>query len=378
MNLRTYTSAEERRRAIEEKRQLSLQHTSVFSLDEATASKRNCENMIGATQIPLGIAGPLTIENKEYYLPLATTEGALVASVSRGCKVITESSGVNVEVERTGATRGPVFRIQHLEEGKKFKAFLAEHFSELQTIAAATSHHLKLLSYSLSGVGNYRFVRFVYDTQDAMGLNMVTIATEAVAKYIYEQTQIQCLSVSGNFCVDKKPSWQNFLHTRGFVVRSEVVISEGILSSVLHTSAHAMHEGWLAKCMLGSVMSGSMGYNAQYANIIAAMFLATGQDPAHVVEGSMGVTTTEVRDQDLYISIYLPSLMVGTVGGGTALGTQQEALAILGVAGGNEGKNSLELAKIIGGAVLAGEISLLASLSEGSLAHAHQKLGRGV
>jgi hydroxymethylglutaryl-CoA reductase (NADPH) len=377
MNLRQYSSVAHRRKALEEKRGVLLEHIGTFSLDESVASARNCENMIGVTQVPLGVAGPLIIkgQEKQYYLPLATTEGALVASVNRGCKAIRESGGAEVEIERIGPTRGPVFRVESLKQGEEFSRFLANRFGELQSIAASTSRHLTLCSYTLSGSGKYRYIRFVFDTQDAMGLNMVTIATTAIANYIEEQIGIRCIDISGNFCVDKKPSWQNFLNKRGIAVRAEVHIPSHVLTHTLKVCARRVYEAWLAKCLIGSAMSGTMGYNAQYANVIAALFIATGQDPAHVIEGSLGMTTTEIITQEdteaLYVSIYLPALMVGTVGGGTSLNTQKEALRLLGV------EHSDNLAAVVGGAVLAGEISLLSSLAQGTLAQAHKRLGRG-
>jgi len=206
---------------------------------------------------------------------------------------------------------------------------------------------------------------------------MVTIATDAIASYIQEQTGISCLSLSGNYCVDKKPSWQNVINNRGIVVWAEATITKNVLTNVLKTSAKKVYDVWLGKCMIGSAMSGSMAFNAQFANIVAALFAATGQDIAHVVEGSLGVTTAEVVEENLYISVYLPDLMVGTVGGGTGLATQKEALSLLGVVGGDDGKNAQRLAELIGATVLAGELSLLSSLEEGSLAKAHQRLGRG-
>ncbi|MDZ7345130.1 MAG: hydroxymethylglutaryl-CoA reductase [candidate division KSB1 bacterium] len=382
MNLRQYQSVKDRRTALEEARGVSFRHIGSYSVDEQIASTRHCENMIGVAQIPLGVAGPLLIQGESYYLPLATTEGALVASVNRGCKAITESGGAVVEVKRVGATRGPAFRVRSLEEGKRLEAFFSERFSTLQDIAASTSRHLSLVSYEYLGAGRYRYVRFVFDTQDAMGLNMVTIATDALCSYINEQLGISCVAVSGNVCVDKKPAWINAISQRGFAVRAEATIQSTILASILKVSAEAVYETWLAKCMVGSALVGSMGYNAQYANIVAAMFIATGQDPAHVVEGSNGITTTEVdtnntTESDLYISVYLPSLLVGTVGGGTSLPTQSEALSLLGVLGGNDGNNAKKLAGIIGGAILAGELSLLASLAQGTLAQAHERLARG-
>ncbi|HUD19201.1 MAG TPA: hydroxymethylglutaryl-CoA reductase [Patescibacteria group bacterium] len=392
MNIRMLKSAKERRTALEKLLHVELSSIGSFSLDEQTASTRNCENMIGAAQIPMGVAGPLLIKaqisnpnvqkEKEYYIPLATTEGALVASINRGCKAITQSGGAVVDSHRIGATRGPVFRVKNLAENRTLRTFLDTRFDELKEVAAQTSHHLALTSFTSTGIGRYRYIRFVFDTQDAMGLNMVTIATEAVASYIREQTGIECLALSGNYCVDKKPSWLNILGKRGIKVWAEVVLTKTVLRETLKTTARQVYDVWLAKCMLGSVMSGSMAFNAQFANVVAALFAATGQDIAHVVEGSLGVTTAEVLPGGaLYMCVYVPDLMIGTVGGGTGLGTQREALSMLGVAGsspqGDGGTNARHFAEIVGAAVLAGEISLLASLEEGTLAKAHQSLARG-
>ncbi len=379
MNIRSYKTVSERRNAIEKELKVQLKNIGSFTLDEAAASTRNCENMIGAAQIPLGIAGPLRlseasplrIARTDYFIPLATTEGALVASVNRGCKAITASGGAAVDSYRVGATRGPVFKVDNLKESGRLNRFLEEHFTDLQKIAETTSRHLTLTNYMDHGIGRNRYVRFVFDTRDAMGMNMVTIATQKIVDYIELKTAARCISLAGNFDVDKKPSWLNGIEGRGIKVWAEVTISNRILTGVLKTTAQKMYDVWLAKCMLGSAISGSMAFNAQYANVVAALFLATGQDAGHVGEGSLGITITEILNgKDLYVSVYLPDLMVGTVGGGTGLATQQEALKLLGA------KNSREFAEIVAGAVLAGEISLLASLSEGTLVTAHKNLAR--
>lgn len=382
MNLRNFISVESRRKALEKETTVPLPHIGSFSLDEAVASTKHCENMIGAAQVPMGVAGPLEVKHqaanaKSYYIPLATTEGALVASVSRGCKAISESGGAIVDSHAVGATRGPVFTVKDVTQSSALYAFLKSHKSELEAIAAETSHHLTLKKVATRGVGRYRYVRFVFDTQDAMGMNMVTIASDKLARYIEKETGVRCVAVAGNFDIDKKPAWLNFIENRGTKVWAEVILSEKVLKEVLKTTARQVYEVWLSKCMIGSAMSGAMGFNAQYANVIAAMFLATGQDLGHVGEASMGITTCEVDGNDLYMSVYLPDLMVGTVGGGTSLGTQKEALALLGVAGGDNGKHAKQFAEIVGAAVLAGEISLLSSLAQGTLAASHQKLARG-
>lgn len=383
MDLRGYKNAKDRRMALEKELKLKLYNIGNYSFDESVVSSRNCENLIGASQIPLGIAGPLEIRNakyemRKYYLPLATTEGALIASINRGCKAVIKSGGVNVFVENIGITRGPVFKAKNLAHAMEAKVWIQEHFKELASVAKSTSNHLKLLKADYKVVGRNLFVRFYFDTQDAMGMNMVTIAASAMVLLIEKKTKAACVAVAGNFDVDKKPSWLNFLNGRGKKVWAEAVLPQKIVKEVLKTNTKKIVAVSEQKNHLGSIISGSMGFNAHFANVISAIFLATGQDPSHIVEGSIGITTTEVLENgDLYVSVYLPSLIIGTVGGGTGLGTQKEALSILGVFGGDKGKNALKFAGIIGGAVLAGEISLIASLAEGTLARAHEKLARG-
>jgi hydroxymethylglutaryl-CoA reductase (NADPH) len=398
MDLRSHTTVKERRIAIETAMNVSLASTGSSLLDENLMGKHHCENMIGTIQIPLGIAGPVRM-NKFFYpdgslctnvdllLPLATTEAALVASVSRGCKAISESNGAIVEVEDMGATRGPAFHVGSIEEGKKLSEFCQHYYQELKHIAENTSHHLEFRSWKLDGVGPYRYIRFVFGTGDAMGLNMVTIASDQIVRYIEKQTGIRCIAVSGNYCVDKKASWMNVIEHRGHPIRAEVTLSSQVLQTVLKTTAEAVFETWMSKCMIGSALTGTIGNNAQMANVLAAMFIATGQDPAHVTEGSTGFTTTKVlpalpRDEStatqLAVSIYLPDCMIGTIGGGTSLPTQKEAISIIASGYKVTDRISTEmLSAAVAVGVLAGEISLLSSLSEGSLARAHETLARG-
>ena len=344
---------------------------------------RNCENFAGAVQVPLGLAGPLKIidgpkpKAKNYMLPLATTEGALVASVSRGCKVISLSGGVKVYVENAGVTRAPLFKVKDLGEGRKLIAFSLAKFSELAELVRKDEPSIDFLKIEPYQVGRNVWLRCFFDTHEAMGMNMVTIACQKIAGYIKEKLNIDCLALSGNLCVDKKPSWLNFITGRGKKVWVEVVVKKEIVKKILKTKPEAMVQIVKEKSHLGSMISGSLGFNAHFANIVSAIFLATGQDIAHVVEGSMGITEAQVcKNGDLYFSVYLPDLMVGTIGGGTGLPTQKEALLVLGFDKPKKG-DSLCLAGIIGGAVLAGELSLTAALSAGHLAKAHQKFGRG-
>lgn len=375
-NLRNFPSAQKRREFLQQELNINLEYIGSSSIPEDAVAGRNIENLIGATQIPLGIAGPLRLrtpssELRTHYIPLATTEGALIASVSRGCKAITQSDGAIVYVENVGITRGPVFKAKNLGEAMQTKIWIEKKFQILAKTAESTSSHLKLLKADYQVVGRNLFIRFYFDTTDAMGMNMATIATADMVKLIEQKTNIKCVALSGNFCVDKKPSWSNFILGRGKKVWAETILPKEVVMEILKTTPKDIVEVVERKCHLGSIISGSLGYNSHFANIAAAIFAATGQDLAHVVEASTGITTAEVlKDGNLYFSIYLPSLVVGTIGGGTHLPTQKEALQIL------KTSSVLEYAQVVGAAVLAGELSLLASLTEGSLVKAHQKLGR--
>ena len=339
----------------------------------------HCENPIGATQIPVGVAGPLRLEARSWkleagYIPLATTEGALVASVNRGCKVVTQSGGAIVEIDNVGITRGPVFKVPSITKGRQMEQWLMQNLDTLNALAQETSTHIKLLNIFTRLVGRNLYMRFSFDTQDAMGMNMATIATQKIVDYIENKTGHQCIALAGNFDIDKKPAYLNSLLGRGYRVWAEVVVKKQTVVDQLHSTSEKMADVVYRKSLLGSALSGSLGFNAHYANIIAAIYAATGQDLAHVVEGSLGMTTAEVEDNgDLYFSVYLPAVVVGTVGGGTGLPTQKEALSLLGVWGGNNGKNASKFAGIIGVTVLAGELSLTASIAEGSLAKTHEK-----
>jgi hydroxymethylglutaryl-CoA reductase (NADPH) len=383
MDIRNFTSVGERKEAVEKQCNVSLSAIGNNVFGETSAPERNCENMIGAVQIPLGVAGPMTIHHELFgakntiYVPLATTEGALVASVNRGCKAISQSGGVTVITQQVGVTRGPVFETHGLAESMTVSAWIDSHKPELAKVAEQTSSHLRLLEIFVLPVGKRVYVRFSYDTKDAMGMNMVTIATSAVATCIEKNLKIRCLSVAGNFDTDKKPSWVNILYGRGRKVWAEAHISDEILQTVLKTTAKDVFDVWLSKNMLGSVLSGSMAFNAHAANAVAALFAATGQDIAHVGEVSMCTTTIDVIKNGILVGVYLPDVIVGTVGGGTGLPTQKEALSLMGIDGGNDGKNAEKLAAIIGGVVLAGELSLLSALAEGSLSQSHERLARG-
>ncbi len=378
-------AVEIRRKAVEKMTGRSLKSIGSVSLDYSSIRNKNAENVIGGTIMPLGIAGPILlnggIAKGEFYVPMATTEGALIASTSRGMKGITASGGATARIIEDGMARAPVFALDSIADVEKFLKWIKDNTSEIRETAEATTSHGKLKDIMPFVVGNNVWLRFRYGTGDAMGMNMVTIATEAACSYIEQNFKgARCVAVSGNMCSDKKESLINNLYGRGKTVICDATISGKVLASVFKTTAAKANEVNLRKNLLGSARAGSLKYNAHFANTVAAIFAATGQDIAQVVESSSGYTWTEVRGEDLYVSVTLTSLEVGTVGGGTSLPTQTEALSILGVSGAGSppGSNSSRLAEIISAAVLAGELNLICALSARELGKAHKKLGRNV
>jgi hydroxymethylglutaryl-CoA reductase (NADPH) len=380
-------AAEVRRQALEEIKGVSLKATGSFTLDADRASRRHCENFIGAIQIPVGISGPLTVrgervdEDEEIYVPLATTEGALVASVNRGCRAIREAGGAVVRVEDVGMTRAPAFRTSGIEQTREFLQWVKDNEAEIRSVTEGTSRYLRLLDIRPQSFGSSVYLRFRFESGEAMGMNMATIACDRVVRELIEPaTGVPCVALSGNYCVDKKPSAINFLEGRGKKIFAEVTLDGGVLKRCLKTTARSLVEVQYRKNLLGSIASGSMGFNAHFANVLAAFFIATGQDVAQVVEGAMGVTCVEPRGPEgVYASVYLPDVPLGVVGGGTALDTQKEALTLLGAlpSAKEPGAGVRRLAEILGATVLAGELSLLSAFTSGDLAGAHEKLGRG-
>jgi hydroxymethylglutaryl-CoA reductase (NADPH) len=356
-----------------------IEHLSQYSMDMGEALKRNIENPIGAIQIPVGIAGPLTVKGEhaqgDFYVPLATSEGALVASVNRGCSVIKASGGVKVGIVADKMTRAPVIKASSLQESLKIRDWIEDNFEALKEAAESTTRHGRLIKIDpVVVVGRYLYPRFVYTTGDSMGMNMVTMATEAALEVLSEKTGGHVVALSGNLCVDKKPSALNLIEGRGKSLVAEVLVPREVVEGKLRTTVEAVVEVNTAKNLIGSAISGSLGFNAHYANMIGALFLATGQDEAHIVEGSLGITVAQEDGGDLYFAVTLPDVPLATFGGGTRLETARECLEIMDAYG--SGKVS-KFAEIVAGTVLAGELSLLGALGAGHLARAHRELGRG-
>jgi hydroxymethylglutaryl-CoA reductase (NADPH) len=372
-----------RREYIQQETGTKLENIGIFSIDVERVVKRNCENMIGAVQVPVGVAGPLLVNGEHahgsYYLPLATTEGALVASVNRGCSAITKAGGADVRILHDSMTRAPVFAARSIAHAKQIVDWVAAHGDELRAAAESTTSHGKLIDIQPFIAGTSVYFRMSFDTKDAMGMNMVTIASAKVSDLIAQGTGARLIALSGNMCTDKKPAAINGIMGRGRSVVAGIALSHDLISSVFKTDAATLFEVNYRKNLVGSARAGALGFNAHAANIAAAMFIACGQDAAHAIDGSTCLTTVDPAPTGVYVSVTLPSLPVGTVGGGTGVDTQQECLKLLGVAGGGTppGTNAKKFAEIIAAGVLAGELSLLGALAAQHLARAHQQLGRG-
>ncbi|SEW21290.1 hydroxymethylglutaryl-CoA reductase (NADPH) [Natrinema salifodinae] len=386
------TAAEARRLLVERETGAELDTVGDYAFPAERADP-NIENMIGAAQVPMGVVGPVPVDggaaDGDHYLPLATTEGALLASVNRGLSAIRAAGGAEARVTKNGMTRAPVFRVDGVAEAAETVEWVEDNFEALREAAESTTSHGELLDVEPYVVGDSVYLRFAYDTKDAMGMNMATIATGEACEVVEAETPASLVALSGNLCSDKKPAAVNAVEGRGRSVTADVVIPGELVEDRFHTTADAIAEANTRKNLIGSAKAGSLGFNAHAANVVGAAFLATGQDEAQVVEAANTITTMETREPenggdaengsaDLYASVSLASLEVGTVGGGTKLPTQAEALDVLGLRGGGDppGSNADALAEIIAVGALAGELSLLGALSSRHLASAHEDLGR--
>lgn len=371
----------QRRTLIERELGIDLGHLEPRESVIGESEKKNCEQMFGMLSVPVGYAGPLklTFSNNhagELHLPIATTEGALVASVNRGCKAVS-ASGISItKTIHHGITRSIAFRAGSSTKVQELVDAIRNREAEWKAVAKATSSHLTVKSYTLDLQKQYVFLTIACDTDEAMGMNMVTIASQAIADWMTKTvTGVKCITIAANVDSDKKPSKRTHDLGRGFEVHASVVLSKETIEEVLKTTPEAMAKVADAKLTHGSSIAGALGSNLHAANIIAALYLATGQDIAHVVEGSLTDTTVEETASGLKISVRVPAILVGVRGGGTTLPTQKQCLDLL-----LKNKSGLpmkqQLAESIGAAVLAGEVSLLAAQASHTLAKAHSELAR--
>ncbi len=369
--------AQKRREFLTEKTGAELNHTGHFSVDPKSLPG-NIENFIGVVQMPVGIAGPIQVNGEHadglFYVPLATTEGTLVASYSRGMRVINECGGVHTTVVEQFMQRAPAFIFKNAREARDFGKWVDENFLDIKQAAETTTSIGKLEHIMQWSVSKTRYLRFNYTTGDAAGQNMVGKATLAACEWIVANYPEECeYLLSGNMDTDKKHSHLNMLHSRGKRVIAEVVLKKDVLKKIMKVDTKMLARATVL-ANTGALMAGAAYNGPHSANGIASLFIATGQDEANVVESHAGLLSHELLDNgDFYLSVTLPSLIVATYGGGTGLPTQKECLDLLGCYG--KGKAN-KLAEIVAATVLAGDISLACAVIGGHWVSSHDKFGR--
>ncbi|KAM8759941.1 3-hydroxy-3-methylglutaryl-coenzyme A reductase-like [Acanthopagrus schlegelii] len=345
-----------------------------------------CENVIGYMPVPVGVAGPLHLDGKQFQVPMATTEGCLVASTNRGCRAIALAGGASSRILADSMTRGPVVRLPSACKASEVKAWLesTDGFQAIKDAFDNTSRFARLQKLLVALAGRNLYIRFHSKTGDAMGMNMISKGTEqALSRLQQNFPELQVVAISGNYCTDKKPAAINWIEGRGKSAVCEATIPAKVVREVLKTSTEALVEVNISKNLVGSAMAGSIGgCNAHAANLVAAIYIACGQDPAQSVGSSNCITLMEASGptgEDLYISCTMPSIELGTVGGGTNLPPQQACLQMLGVQGASQdcpGENARQLARVVCATVLAGELSLMAALAAGHLVKSHMTHNR--
>lgn len=356
----------------------SLQHTRL----DATKLTGNIEGLVGTVEIPVGVAGPLLFcganVQGEVYAPMATTEGALVSSATRGALAVTMAGGVSTRAALQAMTRAPVFAFSRLAGAARFASAVIRHLDDLRTIIRQVSDHAELLSIEPVVLGRTVHLRFRYTTGDAAGQNMTTACTWHACQWILRQPhlvadeELESFLIEGNTSGDKKASAQAVAEGRGIRVAADCLLPEGVVRRVLRTTPDELVTGY-QHITAGAVHSGVLGSNANTANIVAAIFTATGQDIACVHESSVGQFILERTRDGVYASMTLPGLAVGTVGGGTHLPTQHEFLEAMGCTGRG---SAVRLAEIIAGFALALDLSTVSAAVAGHFADAHERLGR--
>lgn len=366
-----------RRQFVKEQSGVELKHVGQFSFDPSVLPG-NIERFMGVAQVPIGLAGPLLVNGEyargEFLIPLATTEGTLVASYNRGMKLLREAGGVTTTISDDAMERAPVFIFPNAREARQFGQWVEQNFAEIKKQAEATTRVGKLRNIEQYSASRFRFLRFDYTTGDASGQNMVGKATKAACDWIRGvYPGIEHYLLDGNIATDKKSSHINLLHTRGKRVTAEATIPAGLLQEIMHVNPNAIYRARQISA-LGAFLSGANNNGSHSPNAITAMFIACGQDVANVAESSAAVVHAELTAQgDYYYSITIPSLIVATYGGGTGLATQRECLEMLGCYGQGGVK---KFAEIVAATVLCGELSLGSAVVAEEWVSSHERLGR--
>ncbi len=337
------------------------------------------ENQVGYVAMPMSVAGPLRVHGDhaegDYYVPLCTLEGTLTLSMTRGCYLTYMSGGITTRHIKQEISRSPAFTFEDIDQGLKFAAWLDENFFEIKAVAESTTNHGRLLRLEKHHIHNRVIVEFIYSTADAAGQNMVTIATDRACRFIVQESgdaRPTRYLLESNFSCDKNPAHKAILQGRGHSVIASCLVPNRLMNKVLRASAEEVFAGVTDK-QLGTQLAGVVGFNLHTANALAGIYLATGQDVACVAENSVGTVTYELKNSDLLVSLTMPSITVGTVGGATRLRQQRHNLQSLGCTGRGSAK---KLAEIISAAALSLELSLAGAIVTNEFAACHAAFGR--
>jgi hydroxymethylglutaryl-CoA reductase (NADPH) len=362
---------DERRTWLEEQAGAKLSHVSKYTFDPKDV-KGNIENLVGGVQLPLGLIGPLKVNGEfakdTYYVPFATTEGGLISTYQRGAIAITKAGGATVRVYRDQNNLDPVFIFKNLIEADNFVKWITAHNIVLRAKVSEVTNHGKLRNISPIVIGRRVILTITYSTEDAMGANMINIATENICKFITSQVLVESYLLRSNFSSEKKASGVNLSSVYGKEVMVEAMIPQRIVEMFLSTTPKAIANAWHSWA-LSSFHAAMFGMNGHLANGLAALYIACGQDVAHITNASVGINMFEsTDDNNLYVAVKLPNLIVGTVGGGTHLPTQRECLELLGCFGRGKAK---KFAEIVAATLLAGELGICAGLTSGTFLAPH-------
>lgn len=350
--------------------------------DEPENLKGIIENHVGYLNIPLAIAGPLKIEGTyasgEYYIPLCTLEGTLSMSMTRGCYLTYQSNGIRTQHIKQELSRSPIFIFDNFDDRGKFMDWVDDNYKNIQQIAESTTRHGKLLRIDKYPAQNSVILDFVYYTAEAAGQNMTTFATHKACRFIRETFANEISFpfkhyIESNFNADKNATQRILIHGRGHHVIASALVKGKLLRRILRCNAAEMVEGW-SQASPGSQMAGVLGNHMHISNALAALYIATGQDAACVAENSVGIVSYELRNgEDLLMMLSMPSITVGTVGGGTRLNQQKANLEMLGCTGDD---SSRKLAEIVCASALALELSLAGAIGNDEFAQSHANYGR--
>jgi hydroxymethylglutaryl-CoA reductase (NADPH) len=367
---------EQRREWIEERTGCQLEHVGSYSI-ASEEMRGNIENPIGAIQMPLGVAGPLLVNgihaSGTFYVPLATTEGALVRSYERGMAALTRAGGVTTRIHQDENRIAPIFSFDNVSDAYEFTNSVTDDLPAIREAAESTTHHGKLVRLECHPVGREVIVNFSYTTGDAHGMNMIVKATEQACQRIMSHSKARQFHLFSGFSSEKRASGSLLTGGKGKRVTAGALLPKATVKSYLHTTPAQLSDLW-RRTVVGHMQANAIGYNGHYANGLAAIFIACGQDVANIANSAVGITNFEVTDDgDLYATVTLPSLTVATVGGGTALGTSRECLEMLGCAGSG---GAAKFAEIVAAAILAGELSMGSAIASSEFVQAHETFGR--